>query len=228
MKHAVAPRDTESIPLIVFDPPGTPRGAIVVLHEIFGANAAMQAEAGRWAKEGYLAVLPDLYFRQQPGVALGYDEAERSIAIELWGAFDVECAVADIRAVTSWVRDGNGGAGSVGVIGFCLGGQLAILSADTFDAAAAFYPVKMADHEAELRAVSIPLQVHCGTADPHISGDAMQAIERGLEANPAGDLLLYEGAGHAFYNEHRPQGFMPEAARQARLAAERLFTAMAS
>ena len=227
MKHNSVVHGDVAVPVTVFDPPGSPRGAVIILHEIFGANVAMQAEAARWAEKGYLTVLPDLYFRQQPGVALGYEETDRPAAFALWDALDVQNAVHDIRAVADWTRGKIGQASSVGVIGFCLGGQLAILSADKFDAAAAFYPVKMADHESDLRAVEIPLQVHCGTADPHIPSAVLNLIEEALEDNAAGELLLYADAGHAFYNQHRTQGYLPAAAEQARRAVQTLLAEMA-
>lgn len=222
-KTASIAAGSEEIPVWLCEPSGPIRGGVVVLHEIFGLNESMKAEAARWAEEGYLAIVPDLYFRQRPGTAYGYSDEERDAAIALWADFNVERALADVRIAETWLRARVPDSAGTAAIGFCLGGQLAILAGDAFDAISAFYPVKMAAHHADLRALETPAQVHCGTDDAHIPDDVLKLISAAADARETAELLLYEGGVHGFYNDLRPEVYAADHAEAARAATRALF-----
>ena len=79
------------------EPGGTPRGAIVVIQEIFGVNEGIRRKCERWASLGYVALAPDLFWRLQPGVELDPDvEAEFKEALDLMGRFDQDQGIRDI------------------------------------------------------------------------------------------------------------------------------------
>jgi carboxymethylenebutenolidase len=103
---------------------------VVIGQEIFGINANMREVADFYAEEGYVALVPDLFWRQEPGVELGYTEADFARAIELFQHLDVDKAVDDIDASFNALRDlPEVQAGGLGYVGFCMGGKLAYLTA---------------------------------------------------------------------------------------------------
>lgn len=223
LQRVSIPSGEASVPAYFAPPEGEPKGGIIVLHEIFGANEAMQAEAAFWAKAGYAVVLPDLYHLQAPGSVFGYCDEERNQAIALWQDFDVPAALADIEAVRKWLSSKAGPESAIGAIGFCLGGQLAVLSGPSLDAAIAFYPVKMAEHEDDLKALETPLLVHCGTDDLHIAPEVLDLITRSLAGHGPSEHLLYEAAQHGFYNHFRPSTYSESDAKAARDASRSFF-----
>jgi carboxymethylenebutenolidase len=120
-------------------PPGGHGPAVVIGQEIFGVNANIRAVADRYAEEGYVAIAPDLFWRLEAGVELGYAGVDREKAFALFGRFDVDKGIADIVATLDAARrmpevDAAAGAGFVG---FCLGGRLAYLTAARSDIACA-------------------------------------------------------------------------------------------
>src|SRR5689334_12614569 len=124
-------------------PKGQPRGAIVVIQEIFGVNAGIRRKCDRLAADGYLALAPDLFWRLEPGVELNPDvEDEFKRALGLMGQLDQDMAVHDIEATIRHARTALG-AGKVGAVGYCLGGRLAYMTAarTDIDAAVGYYPV---------------------------------------------------------------------------------------
>ena len=102
-------------------PEDEPKGGMVVLQEIFGVNHHIRAVADRYAAAGYLAIAPALFDRVEPGVELGYGEADRPRAMEIRGKTKLEETLADIEAAVALAAAG----GSVGVVGYCWGGTLA-------------------------------------------------------------------------------------------------------
>jgi carboxymethylenebutenolidase len=203
--------------LHVADPGGPPRACVIILHEIFGVNAAMQAEAERWKTAGYLTLVPDLFHRLEPGISLNYTPEEREKAVALWQALDTDGAIADILATVDYVRHSPRCNGRVALMGFCLGGKLAVLAANAvrLDAVVSFYPVQLQHHVDAVRAIVCPTQVHLGDADTHVPADTLQLLKTEFGAKPLAEFELYPGAGHAFYNEFRLFGYAPDAARQA-------------
>jgi carboxymethylenebutenolidase len=197
--------------------PASGRGpAVVVLQEIFGVNAAMRAVAEDLANEGFVALVPDLFWRIEPGMELGYGEDGMTAARAAWGRFDLEQGAADAAATVEVARSLADGAGKVAVLGFCLGGQLAVkVAARTpVDAVVSFYGVQLDKSGEEIAAIAAPLQVHYGDADAHISPDAREVLAMASERASV-DVFVYPDAGHGFFNAFRPAGHDAEASRQA-------------
>lgn len=119
--------------------PATSRApAIVVLQEIFGVNAVMRDITDGLAAQGFLAVYPDLFWRIEPEIDItDRTEAEWKKAFALMNAFDASQGVKDIAATLDHIRAEPGCNGKAGAVGFCLGGQLAWLTATRTDADAA-------------------------------------------------------------------------------------------
>jgi carboxymethylenebutenolidase len=198
--------------------PASGRGpAVVVLQEIFGVNAAMRAVADDLAAQGFVALAPDLFWRLQPGMELDYHPEGMAEARAAWGRFDLEQGVADAAATVEAARGLAEGTGRVAVLGFCLGGQLAVKTAarTPVDAAVSFYGVQLDKSRDEIAAITAPLQVHYGDADPHISPEAREVLDQAAAARSGVEVFVYSGAGHGFFNSFRPAGHDAEASRQA-------------
>jgi carboxymethylenebutenolidase len=187
------------------DPKGAPKGAVVVIQEIFGVNNHIRAVCDRFAGEGYVAVAPALFDRQERGFESGYspDEitnARKFIASPDWAAMlrDVQAAIADLKSV-----------GPVGIVGFCMGGTVAFLAATRLDglsAAVCYYGGRIAAFADEKP--RCPTQMHFGDQDQSIP---MSDVEMIKQKRPDCEIHVYPGAGHGFHCDERGSFHEPSA-----------------
>ncbi len=184
------------------DPEGTPRGAIVVIQEIFGVNEGIRRKCDHFASLGYVALAPDLFWRLQPGIDLDPDiEPEFKQALDWMGKFDQDKGVADIEATIRAARDASGG--KVGVTGYCLGGRLAFMTAARTDADASvgYYAVGVDGLLGEKHAIANPLMLHIAGDDGFVPAATQQAMHEGLDDHPKVTLHDYPGEDHGFATE---------------------------
>jgi Dienelactone hydrolase and related enzymes len=189
-----------SIPAYVVRPEGTPRGAIIVYQEIFGVNPGIQAMTEEWASRGYLAVAPDVFWRQNPGVELDADVPQQfQQGIDLMMQHDFDVGIQDVEAVIHWVRRSEG-VEKVGFVGFCMGGRVAYMTAarTDIDASVGYYGVMIDQMLGEQHAIARPLMLHIPTADGFVPPEAQQAIHAALNDHPKVTLHDYEGLDHGF------------------------------
>lgn len=187
----------------VAKPAGTPKGAVVVIQEIFGVNAGIRGKADWLAREGFLAIAPDLFWRIQPGIDItDKTEAEWAQAFSYFKAFDVDKGVEDIQATLNAVR-GQSGSGKVGAIGYCLGGLLAYLTGCRTDADASvgYYGVSIEARLAEAAHAKHPVMLHIAQKDAFVPKEAQDAIVTGLGAHTGFSVHLYAEQDHAFTRE---------------------------
>jgi carboxymethylenebutenolidase len=178
-------------------PAAAPRGGVVVLQEIFGANAHIRAVTERFAADGWLAIAPSLFDRGERGVELGYDQAGIARGRELAYRLPLEERLPDIAAAAAAVA----GAGKVGLVGFCWGGSLAALSAQRLPGIAcaiAYYGSQAP--KLLTQAPATPLLLHFGEKDqgiPIADVEALRARCPGLpiHAYPAGHGFACEARG---------------------------------
>lgn len=181
-------------------PAGAPKAAVVAIQEIFGVNAVMRGKADWLASEGFLAISPDLFWRQEPGVDItDQSEAEWKRAFALMQGFDSAKGVADIQATITHVR-GMVGGGKVGAIGYCLGGFLAYLTACNTDADASvgYYGVSIDTRLQDAANLTTPLMLHIAGKDQFVKPDAQQRIKDGLKGKPSVVIHEYPEQDHAF------------------------------
>lgn len=184
-------------------PTGTPRAAIVVIQEIFGVNAGIRRKCDKLAGEGYLALAPDLFCRLKPNVELDPDaDSEFTTALELMGRFDQDEGVRDIEATIRYAKNSEGCA-KVGVVGYCLGGRLAFMTAARTDADASvgYYAVGIDNLLREKHAIANPLMLHIPAGDHFVPPAAQKAMHDGLDGHPKVTLCDYEGLDHGFATE---------------------------
>lgn len=188
----------------VAEPAGTPRGAIIVIQEIFGINEGIRRKCDGWASKGYLALAPDLFWRLEPGIQLDPDvEPEFKRALDLMGRFDQDKGVADVEATIRATRSRLSEDAKVGVVGFCLGGRLAYMTAarTDVDASVGYYPVALPNILGEKNAVANPLLLHIAGADHFVTPDQQKAMHDALDDHPRVTLIDYPGQDHGFAAE---------------------------
>ena len=182
--------------------PASGAGPVVVcIQEIFGVNHAMRDIAKHWAEQGYIAVAPDLFWRQEPGVDItDKTDEEWQKAFSLFQGFDVDKGIDDLKATITAARSMDGANGKVGTVGFCLGGKLAYLLACRSDADCnvSYYGVGIEDLLDEASAIQNPLVMHIAEEDGFVPKEAQAKIKDGLAANGKVEIHSYPGMDHAF------------------------------
>lgn len=181
------------------DPDKAPRGGVVVIQEIFGVNGDIKATADWLAQQGYLALAPDLFWRQERHVALSADkDADVQKAFALMTGYDGDLGVADIQASIDYLR--AAGCAKIGTIGFCLGGRMVYLAAcrTNGDAHASYYGVGIQDLLAEASNITAPTLIHIAGQDEFVPQDAQAAIAEGLAGHDKAQVHIYAEQDHAF------------------------------
>jgi len=186
--------------------PHTGKGpGIVLIQEIFGVNEHIRAVAEQYAADGYVVLAPDLFWRSGHRIELGYDEAGWKRAMELRQAVDVAKAESDIALTVAALKEQPGLDGKLAAIGYCFGGLLAYLAAANgqVDAAIAYYGGGIQNQLQRADDVKVPLLMHFGGADSHISMETVQSIAERFENNEDVEVHIYPGAEHGFNCSHR-------------------------
>jgi carboxymethylenebutenolidase len=180
-------------------PSQLPAPVVVVLQEIFGVNPDMRQSADELAALGFIAVCPDLFWRQAPNIVLS-DKTDWDRATKLYAAYDLSEGVTDIVAALAAARTLPGATGKVGLMGFCLGGLMTFLTAarGKVDAAVCYYGGNTEQHLAEAANVSAPMIMHIGEEDEYISKTALNAIKEAVREMKNVEIFTYPGCSHAF------------------------------
>src|SRR6202050_2118630 len=178
-----------------------PAPAVVVLHEVFGVNADIRKTCDELAKQGFIAVAPDLFWRQEPGVDLSVvSEPDWRHGLRLNQAYDRDAGVRDVKDAAEVVAKLPGCAGRVAVLGYCLGGLMTFLTAVRYgvDAGVAYHGGDTEKYLGEIDGLHAPLLMHLGEEDEFISKSAQAAIKAALAAKPNATVYSYPGQCHAF------------------------------
>jgi len=187
--------------------PARPRGALLVIQEIFGVNSHIRKVTDGFAAEGYTAVAPCLFDRIRRGIELDYSPASMQEGLGYVKQLKPETTLRDLAAALAAVKH----SGRAGAVGYCWGGMLSYLAAAELPLACAvvYYGKVMSHLEHKPRC---PVMYHFGTADRSIP---LSEVEQLKAAYPAAPVYTYDGAGHGFNCEQR-DSYDPEAAALAR------------
>jgi carboxymethylenebutenolidase len=206
-------KDGFSFPAYVAEPAGKPRGAVVVVQEIFGVNSHIRSVADGYAAEGYLAVAPATFQRVKPGVELGYTEDDMKAGFALKTAVEALPApgvLQDLQAAVDYAAR----AGKVGIVGYCWGGLLTWRAAGRvagLSAAAPYYGGGMTTPEETAIQPKVPVLAHFGNHDHWIPLDSVETFRK---AHPEVEVHVYE-CGHGFNCDQRGS-YNADAAKLAR------------
>jgi carboxymethylenebutenolidase len=178
-----------------------PAPAVVVLHEVFGVNADIRKTCDELAEQGFIAVAPDLFWRQEPGVDLSVaSEADWQHGLRLYQAYDRDAGARDVKDTANVVVKLPGCVGKVAVLGYCLGGLMTFLTAARYsvDAAVAYHGGDTERYLGEVDGLDAPLLMHLAEEDEFISKAAQAEIKTALASKPNATVYSYPGQHHAF------------------------------
>lgn len=200
--------------------PDLPGPGILLFQEIFGVNDNMRSLADRLAREGYVVLVPDMFWRIEAGFERN-DESTLTECMAMVGKLDWDTVPDDISATHAQLLSLPECTGNVGAVGFCLGGTLAFLAAarsrvegDSIDAGVSYYGSGNNGLLPMLDDVTCPMLFHYGDRDPYISQDSVEQVERAISSRPGMRLERYD-AGHAFSNWDAPSMYDETAAEAA-------------
>ncbi len=189
------------------EPQGKAKGGIVVIQEIFGVNHHIRAMCDRFAALGYVAVAPAVFDRIQPNFECGYSPEEIAHARTLIPKIDWAAMLRDVAAAIGSAKSG----GKVGIVGYCMGGTVAFLSAaklDGLSAAVGYYGGQIAKN-VDVKP-KVPTMLHFGDQDQSIPMSDVDLIK---QKRSDCEIYVYQGAGHGFSCDER--GSYNEAAHKA-------------
>src|SRR5271155_763115 len=164
-------------------PEGLPAPGVVVLQELFGVNADIRKTCDELAEQGFIAVAPDLFWRQEPGVDLSVtSEPDWQHGLRLYQAYDRDAGARDVKDTANVVAKLPGCVGRVAVLGYCLGGLMTSLTAVRYgvDAAVVYHGGDTEKYLGEIDGFDSPLLMHLGEEDEFISKAAQAQIKAAL------------------------------------------------
>ncbi|MDQ1446090.1 MAG: carboxymethylenebutenolidase [Acidimicrobiaceae bacterium] len=194
-------------------PDGGEGPGVVVIQEWWGLVDHIKGVCNRFAAEGFVALAPDLYHGESTTEP---DEAGKKMM-----ALNIEKAAKDMSGAVDYLRDRSTSAGGgVGVIGFCMGGGLALVLAcqrpDAVKAVAPFYGViPWPEAQPDYSNLAAAVQGHYAEKDDFANAESVRALEAQLkQAGTDVEMFIYPGADHAFFNDTRPEVYDAAAAQQ--------------
>jgi carboxymethylenebutenolidase len=198
-------------------PAALPAPAVVVIQEIFGVNANMRTICDNLSQAGFIAICPDLFWRQEPGIQLtDKSDEEWKRAFALFNGFDVDLGIEDLKSTLAHIRADKDCTGRAGAMGYCLGGKLAFLMAARSDAdcCISYYGVGIEGLLDEAKTVKRQLLMHIAEKDKYVPMEAQQKILGALNKHKNIEIHVYPGVDHAFAREGG-QHYDKEAANKA-------------
>ena len=182
-------------------PAALPAPAVVVLQELFGINADIRKTCDELAEQGFLAIAPDLFWRQEPGVDLDVrSEPDWQHGLRLYQAYDRDAGARDVKDTAAAAAQLPDCTGKVAVLGYCLGGLMTFLTAVRYgvDAAVAYHGGDTDKYLDEVDGLKAPLLMHLAEEDEFISKPAQAQIKAALAGKPNAAIYSYPGQYHAF------------------------------
>jgi carboxymethylenebutenolidase len=182
-------------------PDHPPAGAIIAIMEIWGVNDTMRHHAHEFAEAGYVCLVPDLFWRQEPGVELSdRNPADADKAFDLYYEFDYDLGVQDMDDTRVWLQGQPECTGKVGAVGYCLGGKLCYLLCcrTDIDCAVAYYGTYIEHNIGEAKNLHRPLMLHLAMKDRWVQPEINALLERRLGPNPLVTIHKFPDADHAF------------------------------
>ena len=182
-------------------PEVSPAPAIIVIQELFGVNADIREKCDELAEQGFVAIAPDLFWRQEPGVDLGVrSDADWQHGLRLYQAYNRDLGVQDIKDTLDSVANMPECTGKIAVLGYCLGALMTFLTAvrHRVDAAVAFHGGDTEKYLGEVDGLHAPLLMHLAEEDEFMSKPAQATIKAALAGKPNATVYSYPGQCHAF------------------------------
>ena len=168
-------------------PARLPATGLIVLPEVFNTNPHIRSVADGYAAAGFIALAPDVFWRQEAANYLPYTDEGRAKARALWAELDTDQFARDLGDMVAALRGRADCTGKVGVMGFCLGGKNAYLASTRLpiEAAVSYYGVQIDQHLDEADRRTCPILMHFAENDPHVPAPTVAAIQARMGGSPA-------------------------------------------
>jgi len=181
--------------------PPTGRGpGIVLVQEIFGVNEHIRSVADQYAMDGYVVLAPDVFWREQPRIDLGYDEAAMARGTVLKGNLNFDSAVQDLAASATALKKLPQVTGKVASLGYCMGGLLSYLLAASgnVDAGVCYYGAGIDGRLDQEPRIKCPMLFHFAELDRLIPASAAKTVSRTFASHADAWVQTYPGVDHGF------------------------------
>lgn len=192
---------------------------LLIIQEIFGVNEYIKSVCERVAAMGYVALAPDMFWRQEPGFTVEPSQGEEGMnaAFAKMGGFDFDTVGPDVGAAMAHLDGLEETTGGIGVMGFCFGGTVTFLTAATLEptCAISYYGSGVAGNLDQADNITCPILFHFGGDDPYLPNEDADAVAARFESVDNAQVVVQSGAGHAFDNNYNPMFSNPEAAAAA-------------
>ncbi len=181
-------------------PPTGSGPGIVLIQEIFGVNAHIQAVADQYAMDGYVVLAPDLFWRQERRVNLGYDGEDFNKGLDLMARIDLEDTLSDLAVSAGSLRQRSEVTGRISSLGYCMGGKLSYLAATQgiVDAAICYYGAGIDGLLERAKTIHCPILFHFAEQDAYISSQAISAVKEAFVQKADAWIQTYPGVNHGF------------------------------
>jgi carboxymethylenebutenolidase len=190
------------------DPTEPPKGAVVVLQDVFGITPEIQKVADGFAAKGYVAIAPSLFDRAQPGATPGHDASGHADVAAITEQVNGDQAISDIQATVDAVKS----AGKVAIVGYCWGGDLAYTAGNKVSGIACVVGYDGSKTVADFREKrKVPTLLHFSESDPNVS---MEQITQFRAYRPDVSAFTYPGAAQGFGSGER-NSYREDAPRKA-------------
>jgi len=196
-------------------PPKGHGPGLILIQEIFGVNAHIQAVADQYAADGFVVLAPDIFWRQDPRVQLGYDSQGFERGLALLGSLDLNLAGSDLQRATQWLRGHEACMGPIASVGFCMGGLLSFLASARagVDSAVCYYGGGIHQHLDWADDITCPLLFHFAENDGYIPKSAVEATRAKLSGRANVRIVVHPGVDHGFNCSERPAWHLATALR---------------
>jgi carboxymethylenebutenolidase len=181
-------------------PPASTGPGILLLQEIFGVNRHIRAVAEQYAMDGFVVLAPDVFWRQEPGLDIGYGAADLERGRALKQGLDLKQAAGDLAAAAAALRSRPDCTGRIASLGYCMGGLLSFLCAagGAVDAAVCYYGSGIDSRPEQLASTRCPLLMNFAALDDLIPVQAVDRIRAELKGRSDATVHLYPDVGHGF------------------------------
>ena len=181
-------------------PPAGFGPGLLVIQEIFGVNDHIKSVCDQYALDGFVAVAPDVFWRQDPRVELSYDSAGMAKGLQLFDGLNIDIAAAELQRAVEAIRHIPSCTGKVGAIGFCMGGLLAFVCAARagVESSVIYYGTRLDQHLELVQDINCPLLFHFADDDEHISNQTVKKVKMSLSGKDNCRVIVHKNSGHGF------------------------------
>jgi carboxymethylenebutenolidase len=186
-------------------PPAGRGAGLVLIQEIFGVNSHIRAVADDYAQQGYAVLAPDLFWRVQPGIELGYGPDDVKRGLDLRQRISQQQMLSDLEAAATALRGRTECSGKLGAVGYCMGGKLefALAATPAIDVAISYYGAGTAGLLTLAPRIGIPIQFHYGALDQSIPPHEVDQVRAAFAGRGDVEVQVYAEAGHGFNCDQR-------------------------